>query len=325
MKIIGGFFHFFIYLIGTVLFLCPSSSAFPNDLDDSDVILLLPAYDAAQEAALLAEADDWISAREGAGYTIATLPLYSIIDYYGLPPESELTAEEIRLYLRAHFTDRTAGDSDEGRYLQIFSRPEEVADGDYPLIPRYELTTDGDTVSTDSPYGFIGQETIDGGDGTVNIPDLDFSDPTLLVTRIPVTYTGELEIYLQHALDYEEADYSRDLTLVAGMFALEGDSAYIQSMNAQTVNDPSTRVFDTTQFSPDYICTGPGQRLTTFMESSDFIGGVIYNISHGSNTGIYGYHNNTPFTNLSVSDLSGIPSEKLNIFEIGRASCRERV
>ena len=73
LKIIGGFFHFFIYLIGTVLFLCPSSSAFPNDLDDSDVILLLPAYDAAQEAALLAEADDWISAREGAGYTIANL------------------------------------------------------------------------------------------------------------------------------------------------------------------------------------------------------------------------------------------------------------
>jgi len=306
--------YLYLGIILTVLFISPVSTALPDDLDDSDVILLLPAHDTAQETSLLAETEDWITAREGAGYTIAVVPLYSIIDYYGLPAESALTAEEIRLYLRTHFTDRSSGDSVKGRYLMIFSRQEEITDGDYPLIPRYELNTDSDTVSTDSPYGFIGQETIDGGDGIVNIPDLDFSDPTLLVTRIPLTYTGELEDFLQRALNYEAVDYSRDLTLVAGRFAMDGDSAYIQSLNAGLVNDPSLRVFDTTQFSPDYICTGPGQRFSTFMESSAFSGGVVYNISHGSNTAIYAYYNNLSFANLSVTDLSGLSSDKLNIF-----------
>ncbi len=134
-------------------------------LDDSDVVLLLPASTAIQETELLAEAADWLSAREAEGYSISPVALHTIAAWYGQTGGYELSAEEIRLYLRARYTDRADG----GRYLQIFSRQEESPGADYPRIPRYELDTATATVATDSPYGFTGQDTLDGGDGVVDI------------------------------------------------------------------------------------------------------------------------------------------------------------
>ena len=251
-------------------------------LDDADVVLLLPASTESEEAELLIEAADWLTAREAAGYSISPVALREIAEWHGQTGGYKLSAEEIRLYLRAHFTDRADG----GRYLQIFSRSEEAAGADYPRIPRYELDTATATVATDSPYGFIGQDSLDGGDGVVDIPDLDFSSPVFLVSRIPVTDPGDLEAGLGRALEYESAGFARDLTLVAGMFAVEGDTALLQSYNAGLVEDESIRVFDTAYFNPDYICTGPSQRLSTYLAGSSFDGGVVYNISHGGRTAV---------------------------------------
>jgi hypothetical protein len=287
--------------------------------DDADVILLLPAASADDEVDLLSEAAGWIAEREGEGFTVSSVSLYAILDQYSYPAGAALSAEEIRLYLRSHLTHRTSGDSDRGRYLFLLSRQEEESGADYLLIPRYELATGLDTVETDSPYGFLGQETLDGGDGVVDIVDLDYSDPTLLVCRIPISSAGQLNGYLQSALAYQSAAYRRDLILAAGMIAFEGDAAYIQDLNAGSIDDPSSKVFDTDLFSPDYICTGPGHRLATFLAGDDFAGGVVYNISHGSDAAIYACNNEDPlhpvwFSNLASADLADLSPDKLNIF-----------
>ena len=160
-------FSFFFFLF----------SPFARADTDADVVLLFPAADAAEETELLSEAGDWITEREGEGLSVVGLSLYTILDYYGYPSGTELSAEEIRLYLKDNFTHRTAGESEMGRYLFLVSSQNEEAGALYPVIPRYQLTTNLNTVETDSPYGFITQETLDGGDGIVDVEDLDLEDP----------------------------------------------------------------------------------------------------------------------------------------------------
>jgi hypothetical protein len=302
---------FFAFSLSLIMLLLIRPRILPGQgLDDSDVVLLLPASTESEEAELLAEAGDWVTAREAEGYSISPVALHTVAAWYGQTGGYELSAEEIRLYLRAHYTDRADG----GRYLQIFSRQEESAGADYPRIPRYELRTANDTVATDSPYGFTGQDTLDGEDGVVDIPDLDFSAPVFLVSRVPVTNRGDLEDGLGRALGYESAEFSRDLTLVAGMFAYEGDTAYLQSHNAGLVNNESTRVFDTALYSPDYICTNSSQRLYTYMAGPSFNGGVVYNISHGGRTSISACYSGSWFTNLASADVGSLAADRLTIF-----------
>ncbi len=302
---------FFAFSLSLIMLLLIRPRILPGQgLDDADVVLLLPASTESEEAELLAEAGGWMTAREAEGYSISPVALHTIAAWYGQTGGYGLSAEEIRLYLRAHYTDRADG----GRYLQIFSRQEEAGGADYPRIPRYELVTATATVATDSPYGFTGQDSLDGGDGVVDIPDLDFSAPVFLVSRIPVTNSGDLEAGLGRALDYESAEFSRDLTLVAGMFAYPGDTAYLQSLNADQVDDESVRVFDTALYSSDYICTDASQRLCTYLADSSFRGGVVYNISHGGRTNLWAYYGGSWFINLASSDIGSLAADRLTIF-----------
>ena len=65
----------------------------------------------------------WISEREAQGYSISVVTLGEVMTYYQLSSPKDVTPEYIRLFLRVHYTQRTASSTEQGRYLGLLGLP----------------------------------------------------------------------------------------------------------------------------------------------------------------------------------------------------------
>ena len=286
---------------------------------DADLVAVLPALDhqtfMQQRAALL----PWLNS-EHLPYELVTLE-----DILAGRDPSTLTAEDVRVYLREHFTARPSTEA-RPRYLALFAPPSATyvpAGTPYAVIPRFTVDVGGNAFESDLPFEFPSPTTIDGGDGVVDPSDLNLAEPTFDVFRIPVTGVGDMQSFVARHNEFMAAPYRNDATLVAGEFGLRpGDSSAVQCLNAANLA-PLTRhvlkVFDSTAggCAPDILTSPSGPRLGTVLADagSPFQGGTIVDVSHGSPAAIYAASStNVTFANLSTGDVPNILTSRLNVF-----------
>src|SRR6185312_11611607 len=126
---------------------------------------------------------------------VAFVPLSKIL---GTRSPHSLTAEDVRLYLRSHFTWRPST-TERPRYLGVLGSPDSTYLGGrsvVPSIPRFHVFVAGSQApfgfDTDVPYEFLPPATIDGGDGSVDPHDLNAASPTFDVFRVPINAPRDL-------------------------------------------------------------------------------------------------------------------------------------
>jgi hypothetical protein len=159
------------------------------------------------------------------------------------------------------------------------------------------------------------EDTIDGGDGIVDPEDLDMRTPTFVVFRIPIARAADLVRFVGRANAFATAAYRSDVALVAGRFQLSGDTSTLQCLNANQLAAGRAgrvfKVFDSDTCAPDFLMTA-GLRLADFLGdgTNGFRGGMVYDISHGNQFGIYDAFG----ASLSQPDLDRLPSDALNVF-----------
>jgi len=144
---------------------------------------------------------------------------------------------------------------------------------------------------------------------------------TFTVFRIPAAQIDDLDYFVNRSNQFADAAYRSDVVLVSGEFGLlPGDTSAIQCINAGQLADLARagrvfKVFDYPTCDPDFLVTGPAQRLKHFLadSSAGFAGGVIYDVSHGNGDAIYARYA-SPFVNLGIGDLEGLPAGSLNVF-----------
>lgn len=239
-------------------------------------------------------------------------------------PASALSAEQIRQYLRSHFTWR-ASTEQRPWCLAIFASPTASYTGSpssVPPIPRFSVHVRppyDQYFTSDVPYEFPVPTTIDAPDGTVDVRALDLRAPTFDVFRVPVQGPEDLRTFVRREVAFAHSPHRSDVTLVSGSAFVPGDTAAIQCLNADALQSQHLatqvlKVFDSPMCAPD-VLTGPqGPRLVDVLAGSPnrFAGGLILDISHGSPNAIYGQPGFYP--NLGVHDVAKIPSDRLNLF-----------
>ena len=299
-----------------------TSTTLPGAADDSDVVLVLPASSEDQKRDMIQLLQPWID--RARPLAVSTVLLSDV----GAANASMPTAEEIRQYLRAHFTHRPST-IEHPRYLGLVALPyPQYGAPNTPLelstIPRFsvqvrDVEAQYAQMQTDVPYGFLLPDTIDGGDGFVEPADLDMQAATFTVFRIPVARTADLTRFVERADQFAAASYRSDVALVAGEFGvIPGDTSLIQCVNATALAQNGgagqvIKVFDyQSQTCEPEVLTTPGYRLADFLAdgSDQFHGGMVYNISHGTSFATFAANG----TNLSMSDLDRLAAGELNVF-----------
>ena len=285
---------------------------------DADIVLLVPASSQDQEQEMIQLLQPWTD--RARPLTVSVVSLQDIAPTSGAPA---LTAEAIRQYLRSHFTHRSTT-TEHPRYLGLVAFPypgygDPAATLEVQTIPRFsvqirDVQAVDAQLETDVPYGFLDPETIDGGDGFVDPVDLDMRSETFTVFRIPIAQPANLTRFVDRSARFAEAEYRSDVTLVAGEYAIPGDTSVVQCVNADKLAQGGGaglvyKVFDYPTCQPDFLTTN-GLRLADFLSQGIFAGGMIYNISHGNFSATY----HAEGTNLALSDLDRLPPDQLNVF-----------
>jgi Peptidase family C25 len=296
----------------------------PADDPDADLVLVLPALG---QGAFERQRAELLPFLEAQGLTYSLLPLSKIVDRADLPT---LTADQVRDYLRDHYTWRVSTE-DHPRYLGIIAPPtatyNDATDPQGRVVPRFEVAVGGlEPFGSDVPYGILPPATIDGGDGTVEPTDLDVTRPTFEVFRVPVTGASGIRRFVERHDRFMASEHRSDLTLVSGEFGLfPGDSSVVQCINATSLAPLVTRiltVFDSTASAcpPDVLTSATGPRLANVLAdpAGAFAGGTIVDVSHGSARTIsagsgLGEVDET-FANLHVADVPAIPTDRLNVY-----------
>ncbi len=285
---------------------------------NADVVLVTPAGNASQHAAILSTVAAWRAYRQAEGYVFDSVPLYEVAAAAG-KSMAALAPEDIRLFLRRNFSATRAAATAKGRYLALLG-DDQLFDNtlsDDALIPRYKVpivSPYASEVQTDYLYGLLVPPAIN----VSQITNVSLAYPSFLVFRIPARNVNQLRAMLAKAVRYESAPYRRHLNLVAGSIVTRGDAAAVQYLNALIVQRATRKrkVFDTPYGGPDYVVTDNNHRLYHFMQNAAlYSGGVDFNLSHGSASAVYAMATNGGFIqSLKTADVPALSTNKLNVF-----------
>jgi hypothetical protein len=285
---------------------------------DADLVVVLPALDRPtleREQRLLRP---WLARQHVASVVV---PLFAVLRGR---PAAQLTAEELRRYLRDRFTWRVSTEA-RPRYLAIFASPAAGYTGGpstAPPIPRFAVHVRppiDQYFTTDVPYEFLAPQSIDAVDGTADVHALDLRVPTFDVFRVPVRTPNDIRTFVERDRAFARSSHRSDVTLAAGSAFAPGDTASVQCLTANALMQQQLatrvlKVFDSPVCTPDVVTSPGGPRLADVLAGvpSAFGGGLVLDISHGSPPAVYGQPGFYP--NLAVPDVARIPAHRLNVF-----------